>query len=142
MVKCLITSFLFFSQIVGAAEQGTSVMQDNKYQKLEVYFVSWELLTRVRLRVEDVKRMRHVYMAIIDDSVIANISNAIHNHTFKENRTGANHDARLVLEFTYKNGNSEIYYASQNKLLSGDSKKIADLDKELLQKLNVFRRGD
>ncbi len=115
-----------------------------KYELLEIYYIDWNILTRQRLGVDDVKQNYDVYIKVKNNNKINSIFAILNAYEFKMNdmRNGKyiEADARLVLEFKCQSSKSLIYYSDGEKILTDNSKYISTLDPLLISKFDFISK--
>ena len=112
-----------------------SIENKEAYSEIKIYFVPWEIITRVGLSPGDVRRTRHLYMEIKDEVMISTVVDAVYHDDFHDRGTTLPEDARLVIDFIKKDGVIETVYANQSHIINGDSSKYKDISNELLKKI-------
>lgn len=106
-----------------------------EFLAIKIYFVHWDIITRVRLSPEDIRRMRKLYIEINDKTMISKTVDAIYHDKFHDRVNKLPEEARLVIDFIKKNGAIETVYANKSHVLTEDSSKSKDINNELLNKI-------
>lgn len=125
----ILLALMLFSPVVVGANQIAPT-------QIRVYFVGWDILTRVALRPEDVRRMRHVYMEISEphwkiSAIVKKIDNL---NCTKEFSVG---DIRLVVDIVKDSKVVKSVYADKDFVYLSDGS-VCDNSDEIFSFLNMF----
>lgn len=129
-----IASSILISENTVAEE--TSEEYDGRYSSVKIYFVHWNIISRVTLSPADVRRMRHLYIEINDEFMVSQVVDAVFHDNFQERTTTLPEPARLVIDFISEDGTVEMVYANESHMLHEDSSKYKVMNNELLN--NIF----
>lgn len=113
---------------------------DARFVSVKVYFVGWDVLTRVPLGIRDVIRMKRVYFEINDPGLANNFVDWLRLSQMQQRKSLDPEDARLVIELTRDNGGVVILYASEARLLSADSSSFREVDDEFRNRFDLAHK--
>ena len=118
-IAALITGMICVFQL--SANDGT------EYIRAEIYYFSWESLTRSRLSLESIREFPHIKTVILDSYELRSFVRWLKLDELKNigsaEKKYYEEDPRLVIDLFRPDGTRITYYASLANLLSEDSKK-------------------
>ena len=123
--------------LIAAADPGAAGEQSKHLPQVRIYFVGWDLLTRVPLGAEDVVRMRHVYVEINDSGLVENFVAWLRVPQMETRENSRALDARLVLEVVDREGAITVLYSDGEQLLTADSTRARPVDAEFRERFLV-----
>jgi hypothetical protein len=134
-----IISFLIFICIVVNNSQAEINKEDDlmKYKRIDIYFVGWDIMTRIPLTIEDVRRMKRIFISINDPSYVTNFISWLKIDTFKARKEEYVEDPRLVIDLITANGDRHVFYANKIHLFSLKSNKYREVNEEFLKKFEL-----
>lgn len=140
MMKITILSVTLVIVAIGAIlncamAKESSAEYKEAYSAIKIYFLHWDIMTRVKLSPEDVRRMRQLYIEINDETMISKVVDAVYYDDFHDRDNTMPEPARLVIDFIKKDGVIETVYANKSHILNGDSSKSKSINNELLNKI-------
>lgn len=104
------------------------------------YFVGWDLLTRVPLGIDDVIKMKRVYLEVNDPGLTENFVTWLRLSDMAKRTSTRPGDARLVIELTDEEGNVTILYSDGSHILSADSSRARPVDDAFRDRFDVAKK--
>lgn len=131
----VVSAILLGVEMVVAAdmvEKEEAVAHSHEYVSATIYYFGWDVLTRTRLELEDVRRSPKIKIIVFDKYEIDRLIDFLGVEDLKkvqspEKAKYAN-DPRLVVDLYDSGGVSATYYASRTSLLTADSTFARDID--------------
>jgi hypothetical protein len=113
------------------------------FSKAVIYYSGWDTLSRIRWGPKDVRRTAYVVITVSEPMRVKLIWESLHlpetSIMTEEADFAPAQDARLVLDFTTKDGKVLTYYASSTYLLTADSMHKRPIDSQFRDR---FRFGE
>lgn len=109
------------------------------FTSVKIYFVGWDLRTRVPLSADDVVRMKRIYFEISDDGLAANFAKWLRMPELRVRDTSEPGNARLVIELVERNGGTITLYADRDYLYSEDSTQSRKIGQEFRNRFDLAR---
>lgn len=132
----IVSSMLFCGMIFNfAMSKEISSKYNMDYSSVKIYFVQWDIMTRVMLSPEDVRRMRHFYIEINDTTMILKVVDAVNFNDFQERDNSQPEPARLVIDFIKNDKVIKTVYANKSHILNEKSTKSKDMTNDVLHSL-------
>jgi hypothetical protein len=111
-----------------------STSRADTWQRAEVYFIDWSVLTRVALSPERVRELADYKHTVRNDApAVARLLELTKLKPSKDNRP---EDARLVIDLLDDTMQGHTYYASRFNLCSANNKRKRAMDEQFRQRLS------
>jgi len=131
--KYIVVILLFFYSTVTVY----SIENIKSVDKIKVYYVDWNIMTRKGLTVHDVKKMRHFYLEINYYSKINNIVREVNNIECENMVKRKIGDVRFVLDII-KDSIIIFTVAANNDYVQINDSYVCKNNKKLMKLFNVF----
>jgi len=137
MLRKLILSsiLLLISFFTTLPSQGVETEQVNK--KIVMYFIDWDILSRSRLSSSDIRRMRHVYVELKEETSLINILKSLKKLDCDSKKSTSDLDVRLVIDVLENEKVVKTYNLNKKYVSSGGSY-LCKNSKKLMEALNIF----
>lgn len=136
---CLVLSLLLNAVAPGVATAGEGSSTRRGYDRATIYFVGWDVLTRSRLSIEDVKRSAPIVVQIRRRAEASKFAQSLHLDEMTAVTPPTEEDKRLVIELLRVGGGVEVYYANARALLSSDSTRSRVVDAEFRKRFEIVQ---
>jgi hypothetical protein len=105
---------------------------EHHYVKAHIYYYGWDVMTRTRISLNDVRTSFKIEMIVLDSYEIERLITLLNLDDFIEVKNiemeKYSNDPRLVIDLYDSKGVRTTYYASRFKLLSEDSSLVHSID--------------
>jgi hypothetical protein len=98
-----------------------------RFVQADVYFMSWETMTRSAQRPAEVRSHPDVVVRGVEGECLKGLIGALRLDELKPSRKGGG-DARLVIDFRDASGKLVTYYADSFRLMSEDASSSRQID--------------
>jgi hypothetical protein len=119
------------------------VAKEISYERVEIYYVRWNVLTREKLSLDDVRRRAYISTKIVEAEELAAFANWL--KIDKMRHLNSDHpmteDPRLVIDFFDKQGKKTTFFSGGFHLLSEDGLNWRPIDNRFKKKFTFFQKG-
>jgi hypothetical protein len=115
---------------------------EHKYVKAEIYFYGWNILTRGKLALDDVRRNPRIKTNISDPYETIAFWRWLRTEkmSLTKGQAEKNENPRLVIDFWDSQGNRTTYYSGGRHLLSEDGAQWRVVDAEFTRRFSFIPR--
>ena len=108
--------------------------ENYKYQRAEIFYMKWDILTRTRQTIEDVRLRYSVKTVIVDKGEVNKFLMWLQINEMQCAKVKMQEDARVVIDF-YEDSNHRVtYYVSLFNLISEDGMTYRNIDLDFRNK--------
>jgi hypothetical protein len=113
-----------------------SFAEEQEFVKADIYYYGWNVLTRGKLSLDDVRKNKRTSTNILDRNETMAFLDWLRLGTMKRSSDGStrSEDPRLVIDFWDVHGNRTTYYSGGNLILSEDGGLWRVVDREFTGK--------
>lgn len=135
--RSFIYSIIVFSILI-------SKTHAEEYSSIKMYFVRWNIKTRVTLTPSAVRNWRQLYMEINDEYMISIVSNAVFKKKFSEKKFGppGKGAANLVIDFITKKGDITTIYANNGYMVNEKTNMYKKMDHNMIKEITSILNID
>jgi hypothetical protein len=109
-----------------------------EYQSIKIYYCDWDFLSRVRMNVDDVRKVFFTKIEIVNQLEIRKFTGGFSKKGWISSNESETPDVRLVMDFYNANGDLvKTYYASKFYLYSSNGKKKIKIEDKFREKFKV-----
>lgn len=105
------------------------------YTSVRVYFVRWDLDTRIALTPKDVRRLRHVYIEVKDRYIISNICDRVFTPDYSPATGEFPEPANLVIDFMNQESIIKTVYANSALIVQEGAHLQKKMDRSFIREI-------
>lgn len=129
-IALFVVTFLMLTNL------STSSQASELFASAKIYFFGWNVLTRSKLSLENVRQGASIIVEIKTSEETNNFVKWLQINQLQSNENPAHEDPRLVIDLFTMAGKRVTYYASEYSLLSEDSIYSRNIDADFKKKFS------
>jgi hypothetical protein len=129
--------------IAPIASLGAEEEDDARLVEATVYFYGWEMETRARLTLEQVRKSSRMTTTILDEGLATRFGELLRlREMVARTDEVVNADPRLVIDMRRRDGKMETYFASWSHLFSADGRRLRKIDARFRARFLAILSGE
>ena len=141
-VRKLMKKFLLLMILFAMPFSATADSDSHKYIRAEIYYVNWNIRTRIPLSIDSIRRNYDIKTIIQDQYEINKFVKSLPLDELSPVQIPVDHvDARLVIDLIESDGSMETYVASYFTLYSSDLQRELEINEEFRARFRLNLTG-